>query len=241
MMNDHTYSSSHPLYQPPNSQITHTQPECADTDCSHKEMHDEKHSIQFMSPCLTQRKKGSSQKRGAQRFKQESYMNNCKFTNNKWTKLDQTLINFNVNTSLLQIKLNLERARIPRGGIVSWVNLGAGCPSVLPKQGFGSRGTHPGISPVCKNLFEIVETDHNCMAKLIGLFRRLHYCNAYLRHFLKNSTLEDTATVVAKLTLIVKYFDSSGKCKLQVPNPQIKRIWGGCPYLTTFWGDQPAV
>lgn len=107
-----------------NHQVTHTQPECADTDCSHKEMHDEKHSIQFMSPCLTQRKKGSSQKRGAQRFRQESYMNNCKFTNNRWTKLDQTLINFNVNTSLLQIKLNLERAS-PRGWFVNGLNLGA--------------------------------------------------------------------------------------------------------------------
>lgn len=77
-----------------------------------------------MSPCLTQRKKGSSQKRGAQRFRQESYMNNCKFTNNRWTKLDQTLINFNVNASPLQIKLNLERAS-PRGWFVNGLNLRA--------------------------------------------------------------------------------------------------------------------
>lgn len=200
-MNDHTYWSSHPLYQRPNSQIAHTQPECADTDCSHKEMHDEKHSIQFMSPCLTQRKKGSSQKRGAQRFRQESYMNNCKFTNNRWTKLDQTLINFNVNTSLLQIKLNLERARIPRGRIVSWVNLGA--------QSFRATQTGFWITRHASRNFSCLQKfvwDRQNWSKLHGqtdrVVRRLHYCNAYLRHFLKNSTLEDTATVVAKLTLI---------------------------------------
>ena len=119
-------------------------------------------------------------------------------------------------------------------------------PSVLPKQGFGSRGTHPGISPVFHQEFlEIVKID-----QLTGLLKKLFPATfAVLQwlHFLHLNSWRSELCFIYRscssllITLIVKYVDSSGKFTT-IPKPsetQIKRICRGCPYLNTFKNNLP--